>query len=60
MSTRAANVEPRTGGKATKSENNKKRLQRILRSMMRSGLEFSAADAFGTVSLSRVPHRVIE
>lgn len=44
-----------------KPEGNRRRLQRMLRSMMRNGMEFSAAGAFGEVSLSQTPcRRVIE
>lgn len=60
MSTRAEIRESRSGERKVKTENNKRRLERILRSIMRSGLEFSAVEAFSAVSLSRVPHRVIE
>lgn len=45
----------------SKRESNRRRLQRILRQMMKNGLEFSAQKAFGAVSLSSAPYRrVIE
>jgi hypothetical protein len=51
----------RRKGSESKPENNRRRLQKLLRTMMRHGMAFSAADALSAVTL---PHtscrRIIE
>lgn len=46
-------------GNDSKPENNRKRLQRMLRGMMRKGMTFSAADALSAVTLPQLPSRRI-
>jgi hypothetical protein len=61
MRTPSEAASPKQRGGRERQENNRRRLQRILRNMMKNGLEFSARKAFDTVSFSSTPYRrVIE
>lgn len=59
MSATPANTKKRF--EETKSENNRRRLQRILRSMMRDGLDLSTQRTLGAGGFGQLPYRrVIE
>jgi|GEM_PF-5397646 hypothetical protein len=60
MSTQTDTCRERSKRSENKPENNRKRLERMLRIMMREGLDFTADAAFSEISLPRNPRRVIE